>query len=689
MLRVPPPPETRVDPIVERLHGVEVADPYRWLEDGEHDETRHWVKAQNRRTRAVLDGLPGRPHLRQRLERLLRAPSITSPRLAGERVFTRERGGGRDQAVLVVRSAVDPEVPARTLVDPGAGGDPTVALDWFHPSPDGALVAYGTSTSGDERSTLRILDVATGEHRPDLIAHTRAASVAWLPDGSAFAYTRYPDPGEVGEEEAGYHRSVWWHRLGDDPAGDESVWGDDDMPDRTAWPQVSLSRDGRWLLVHVSLGWSRVDVHLLDRHTGVRTALIEGEDAVSSLEVFGDRLVGTTTLGAPRGRVVGAHLAAPRAEQWETLVPESEAVIEGAMVAGASLLVASTEVAVARLHRYRLDTSGDVAVELPGLGTLAGFDAEPDREVAFVAFGSFARAPSLWRWTPAGLEPWVAGDQRPLDPDDYRVDQVAYPSTDGVEVPLFLVRRAGTRPTPDTPVMLTGYGGFAITNGPAWSPLAVAVADAGGIYAVAGIRGGSELGEDWHRAGMREHKQQSFDDFAAAADWLVAEGLTSRDRLAIRGGSNGGLLVGAALTQRPDVCRAVHCAVPLLDMVRFPRFLIARLWIPEYGDPDEPEDFAWLSAWSPYHRVADGTCYPAVLLTTAESDSRVDPCHARKFAARLQVATSCGDERPVLLRVESRAGHGQGKPVGKQADEAADVLAFVFDQLGVEVPPPG
>ena len=648
------------------------------------------MEAQNRRTRSALDALPGRAALRRRLERLLRTTSVTSPRLAGDRVFTRERGGDRDQATLVVHSAVDPHHAARTLVDPGSGDDDTVALDWFHPSPDGALVAYGTSMAGDERSTLHVLDVATGAHLPDVIPHTRAASVAWLADGTAFAYTRYPDPDAVGDDEAGYHRAVWWHHLGDDPAGDELVWGDDDLPDRTAWPHVALSPDGRWMLIHVSLGWSRVDVHLLDRSTGRRRVVIEGEEATTSLQVVGDRLYGTTTLGAPRGRVVTAHVAAPEAARWETVVAESDAVIDGATVAGASLLVASTQVAVARLHRYRLDGSGDAPVELPGIGALAGLDADDERELAFLAFSSFTRAPALWRWTPAGLEPWGT------DPDggggppagSYRVSRVTYPSTDGVEVPMFLVQLAATPAGPDTPVVLTGYGGFAIASGPAWSPMAVAVADAGGVYAVAGIRGGAEHGEDWHRAGMRRHKQQSFDDFAAAADWLVSEGLTSRPRLAIRGGSNGGLLVGASLTQRPDLCRAVHCAVPLLDMVRFPRFLIARLWIPEYGDPDVAEEFAWLHAWSPYHRVADDTCYPAVLLTTAESDSRVDPCHARKFAARLQAATSCGDDHPVLLRVESRAGHGQGKPVGKQADEAADVLAFLFDQLGVAGPAP-
>ena len=673
--------------MVDLLHGIEVADPYRWLEDGDDAGTRAWTDAQSSRTREALDALPGRAELRRRLERLLRAPLVTAPKLAADRVFTLERGGNRDQAVLVVRSALDPAVPPCALVDPsGRAADAAVALDWFHPSPDGELVAYGTSEAGSERSTLRVIEVTGADHRPDAIPHTRAASVAWLADGSAFAYTRYPDPADVGEEEAGYHRSVWWHVLGSHHGEDQLLWGDADLPDRTAWPDVTLSRDGRWLLVHVAMGWSRTDVHLVDRATGERHTLIEGVEAQTSLEVVGDRLYGTTTLGAPRGRVVTASVSAPRAAEWTTLVAESEAVIDGVVVAGASLLVASSRVAVASLHRLRLDGTGDHPVELPGIGALCGLDADPDHERAFLAFGSFARPPQLLRWTPEGLQVWV--DASADHADDYLVEQVGYRSNDGTEVPMFLVRRAGTTPDPDTPVVLTGYGGFAIANGPAWSPLAVAVSDAGGIYAVACIRGGAEHGEEWHRAGMRERKQQSFDDFLAAADWLVAEGLTSRSRLALRGGSNGGLLVGAALTQRPQVCRAVHCAVPLLDMVRYARFLLARLWIPEYGDPDEAEELAWLHSWSPYHRVVDGTCYPAVLLTTGESDSRVDPCHARKFAARLQAATSCGEEHPVLLRVEERAGHGQGKPVAKQADEAADVLAFLFDQLGVGVAAP-
>ncbi|HEV2071578.1 MAG TPA: hypothetical protein VGR26_17450, partial [Acidimicrobiales bacterium] len=461
--------------MIDHLHGVKVVDPYRWLEDGESAETAAWAEAQNTRTRSALDALPGRSPLRRRLECLLRSTSVTSPRLAGDVVFTRERGGVRDQTTLVVRSAVNTDRPARTLLDPGAGGDDTVALDWFHPSPDGALVAYGTSAAGDERSTLHVLEVATGAPLDDVIPHTRAASVAWLPDGSAFAYTRYPDPAVVGDEDAGYHRSVWWHKVGDDPGRDELVWGDEALPDRTAWPQVSISPDGRWMLVHVSLGWSRVDVHLLDRTSGRSRIVIEGEEATTSLDVVGDRLYGTTTLGAPRGRVVTASVAAPEARHWETMVAESDMVIDGATVAGASLLVASTDVAVAHLHRYRLDGTGDAPVELPALGTLASLDAgaDPDRELAFLSFSSFTRAPSLWRWTAAGLEIWSNPAAGGLDRDaaGYSVHQVCYSSTDGVEVPLYLVQRETTRPGPDTPVVLTGYGGFGIASGPAWSPM--------------------------------------------------------------------------------------------------------------------------------------------------------------------------------------------------------------------------
>jgi prolyl oligopeptidase len=681
--------QTRRDDVAESVHGVTVPDPYRWLEDGDDPDTRGWVEAENARTRAALDARPERAGLVARFTDLFSAGTAGAPSIRGGRLFSVDRWAGHEQAVLVVRDAHGEAVPAaRTLLDPHeVTGDATAAVDWYAPSKDGRLVAYGVSTRGDERSTLGVIDVATGEILADSIPHTRAASVSWAPDGSAFAYTRYPDPAVVGDEEANYNRTVRWHILGDDPGHDEVVFAH--LTDKTAWPSVEVSRDGRWLVIEVSLGWTRTDVHLIDRTTGDRTTVIEGVDTVSSFTVVGDRLVGTTLLDAPRGRVVTAPLASPTPDHWRTVVAESDDVVEGVAVTASSLLVATSRRATSRLGRIPLAAlDGDTPVvpediALPEPGSLAGVAGDRDSETAVIGFTSWARPSELWRWVPGEpLRRW-SDLTSPVDPGAYAVGVDRYPSTDGAEITLFTVRRRDVAPGPATPTLLTGYGGFAVSMSPAYSPTAVAVADDGGVFAVACIRGGSEDGEDWHRAGMRDRKQQVFDDFAAAADWLVAEGRTGRDRLAVRGGSNGGLLVATTLTQRPDLCRAAVCAVPLTDMVRFPRFLIAKLWTPEYGDPEVAEDFAWLWAYSPYHHLVEGTCYPATLVLTGEEDSRVDPAHARKFGAALAWATSCPEERPVLVRVESRAGHGQGKPASKQAEEAADVHAFLRWQIGV------
>jgi prolyl oligopeptidase len=523
-----------------------------------------------------------------------------------------------------------------------------------------------------------VLRVADGTHLAEAIPHTRAASVGWLPDGSGFEYTRYATGGD-------YDRHVFLHVLGTDWEDDEVLFAD--LPDPTAWPEVGVSRDGRLALVHVELGWSRTDVHVIDLATRERRTAVEGVEAATALTFDLDRgrLVGTTTLDADRGRVVAVPLDSDLApSSWETLVGESDAVIEAAVPTDAGLLVATGRRAVAHLARHDADGRARVEVALPEVGSLTGLAAAPGAPTAVVGFTSFTRPSGLWRLDLAtgALAPLTALPGGP-DPQQFVVDQVEYTSTDGTPVAMFVVEPAGAARDEARPTVLNGYGGFAISESPAYSPLAAAWVELGGRFAVACIRGGSEEGEAWHRAGMREHKQQVFDDFHTAADWLVETKRATRDGLAIRGGSNGGLLVAAALTQRPDLCRAVICAVPLTDMVRFPQFLIARLWIPEYGDPDVAEDFAWLYAYSPYHHVVDGTCYPAVLVETGEEDSRVDPAHARKLAARLQAATACGDEHPVLVRIEARAGHGQGKPAGRQAEEAADVLAFLRDQLGL------
>jgi prolyl oligopeptidase len=509
--------------------------------------------------------------------------------------------------------------------------------------------------------------------------------VAWLPDATGFAYTRYPDPDVVGADDAGYHRTVWWHRLGDTAAADTPCFTD--LPTKEAWPEVSLSKDGRWLLVHVELGWSRTDVLLLDRHTDRWTTVIEGVEAITwfRVDVDRERMVGTTTLDAPKGRLVAALLGDAAPQRWVDLVAEADDVLTSFALTGDDLVVLRARAGVSSLHLH--EPSGapvaDITSVTGGLATVTGLASHHSHPgLVAVAHASFTRPDTVTAWR-RDVEPVDLTTLPGPAIEEATVIRERYESTDGALVPMFVVHAASTTIDAQTPTLLTGYGGFSITETPAWSPFIATWCELGGQAAIAGLRGGGEEGEAWHQAGMRANKPQVFADFEAAADWLVAEGRSSRDRLAIRGGSNGGLLVAACEVRRPDLCRAVVCDVPLTDMVRFPRFLIARLWIPEYGDPDLPDELAWLHAYSPYHRVVDGTCFPATLVTTGEEDSRVDPSHARKMAARLQAATSCGDAHPVLLRVESAAGHGQGKPATKQIEERADVLAFLAWQLQI------
>ncbi len=653
---------------------------------------RTWTTAQNDRTRTALDAVPARGRFRDRLRELTSAGTSTSPAVRGDQLFTVDRWADRDRAVLAVRSVSAPvDGPGRVLLDPAdAAGEHTSAIDWYHPSADGALIAFGTSTGGDERSTLRVLDVATGRLLADAIPHTRAASVAWLPDGRGFAYTRYPDPAVVGDDEAGYHRAVWWHLLGDDPDLDDPCFGP--LPEKDAWPDVTISADGRWLLVHVERGWSRTDAYLLDRTTDTWSVIVEGVDEATSwfrVDTERVRLLGQTTVDAPRGRLVELALPLDQpvggVDTWRDVVPEGDDVLDGFASTGEHLLVARSRAGVSSLHHHAADGRhlSEVTTLTGGLAAVTSLASHHSASgIVAVGHTSFAQPDTVTAWRPEAAPTPLTALPGPAI-DAATVTQVRYPSTDGTEVPMLLVHAPGTAIDAGTPTLLTGYGGFNITETPAWSPFVAAWCEAGGQLAVAGIRGGGEEGEAWHQAGMGERKPQVFADFEAAADWLVDQGRTSREHLGIRGGSNGGLLVAACEVRRPELCAAVVCDVPLTDMVRFPEFLIARLWIPEYGDPADADAFAVLHGYSPYHRVVDGTCYPATLVTTGEEDSRVDPCHARKMAARLQAATACGDERPILLRVEAAAGHGQGKPASKQIEERADVLAFLAWRLGV------
>ena len=499
-----------------------------------------------------------------------------SAQVRGDRLFCLERPTGAEQFVLTLRSAVDPDVEANLLVDPAVGtADSANAIDWFEASPDGSLVAVGTSEGGSEHSVLRVLASDDGHDLGEAIPDTRACSVAWEPDSSGFAYTRYPE----GDQ---YHRTVHHHVIGDRWQDDPVVWAE--HPDPQAWPDVTMSPDGRWLLVHVLVGWARIDVHLLDRSTVAWRTVVEGVEATSQFEFSGDgkSLVGVTTVEAPRGRVVRTPLDGPG--DWETIVAEGDAVLSHPVVSSDGLLVVSTSRAVDAIRRY--DADGRPLGTVEGIGdvvAVAGLTADRDTGVAFAVVDSFAAPTALWR-VDGDPRPWSTGPAGAAVPS-LSVSQVTYPSPDGTSIGLFLIHRDDVTPAPDVPAILNGYGGFAIAETPVWSPQIAAWCAAGGLYAIAGLRGGLEEGEAWHHAGRRDTKQNVFDDFHAAADWLVGEGLAGRDRLAVLGRSNGGLLVGVAMTQRPDLCRAVWCGVPLLDMIRFPEFLIARLWTSEYGDP--------------------------------------------------------------------------------------------------------
>ena len=674
---VAPPPATRRGGEADVYHGVTVPDPYRWLEDGDSSEVAQWVADHNQRTRQALDARPTWARWHERLSALVALPTVLEVAAADDRLFVLERAAGADQYSLVLRSAADPSAPARTLLDPALlAADGAVAIDWFHPSPDGSLVAYGLSEGGTENSVLYVLQVDTGQVLADRIANTRAASVAWLPDHPGFWYTRYPE----GDE---YHRHVRFHAMGTNPADDPVVF--DRLPAPETWPDVSVSPDGRWVLVHLMVGWTQIDIHLLDTTTGEWAVVVEGVAAQTSLQFRDQQLVGLTTLHAPNGRVVVAPLPVPGGpEAWATVVPERPDVVLGRVALAADeLLVVASRVATDSLERWSITGQLLGTVDL-GAASVVALDTHRTSGRAFVAVGTFGAPVSLMRHTAAeGLRPW--GEQ--VDPallPAITVRQVFYPSLDGTLIPMFVAHRADVVPSPDTPLVLTGYGGFAIAMSPAWMPNLAAWCAAGGVYAIAGMRGGYEYGDAWHQAGRRALKQNVFDDFHAAADWLVAEGYTSRQLLAVHGGSNGGLLMGAVITQRPDLAPAVWCAVPLLDMIRFPQFLIARLWTDEYGDPDVADEFGWLWGYSPYHRVTDGEVYPAVLFTTAEGDTRVDPCHARKMAALLTHASAAQHDRPVLLWQAGRAGHGVGKPASMRVREGADVLSFFCWQLGVE-----
>jgi prolyl oligopeptidase len=696
----PYPGAERLD-LVEELHGHRVADPYRWLEDPEDPRTREWSAAQDELARGLLDALPGRDVLDARLRALLSAGSISVPLWRAGRAFFSRREPGQEHAVIYTRS---PDGVEKALLDPMVL-DPTglTTLDSWVPDLEGRRVAYQVSAGGDEQSVLYVLDVESGELVDGPIDRCRYSAVAWMPGGDEFFFVRKVAPGEMGEGQDDFHRRIWRHRVGAPTEQDSLVTGPGLYEDHTYYG-VRVSRDGRWLIVSANIGTARRDslwiTELGAGRTPELTTILTQADDVRAVAWVDrdDRLYLHTTDGAPRWKLAVTDPRTPGREHWRDLVGEDpESVLEGvrwfepAPGSGQEpqLVLARARHAVAELALHDIDGTPRGTVPLPGTGSLTGLTV-PDRDTPerdgslWIGWTDLVTPPQVHRYDRVTgetvLESTAPGD---VTVPDVRTEQREFTSRDGTTVRMFVVTPAtGDGPWP---AMVTGYGGFGISREPAYTSSALAWVAAGGAYALVSLRGGGEEGEEWHRAGNRGRKQNVFDDFHAAAESLIASGTTTAGQLGISGGSNGGLLVGAALVQRPDLYRAVVCSAPLLDMVRYEEFSLGRTWNDEYGTAADADELGWLLSYSPYHHVHDGTEYPAVLFTVFESDSRVDPLHARKMCAALQDATT-GEvtTRPVLFRRETDVGHG-ARSISRSVALSVDTLAFLAAHTGLEL----
>ena len=664
------PPPTRRDDYREVLHGVEIVDPYRWLEDGSSREVRAWIDAQNRHVHARLDGLPGRAAAHDRLAALSRYATQSVPQPRGGRYFLSRRDATDDLSILYVRDGSSGG--DTVLLDPHPlSADHTVDVEVMDISEDGRLLVYGLRRGGEDETEIHVRDVATRQDLPDVLPRGLYRGVSLKPDGGGFYYSAQ-------SRETGVR--IRYHAVGTPASADREVFGAGYGPSQ--WIGAGVSENGRHLLLSVQHGWARNEVYVQDLAAGgpIRT-VVKDVEAHFRPAFAGDRLIVQTDWGAPRWRIVEVDLADPAPQRWREIVPEGADAIQGFLPVGGRLLVHYLHDVTSRLELYTLEGQRLEELPLPGPGSVSSLQGRWAADELFFAFTSYTTPRATYRAQVRGgkVEAWWR-PQVPFDPAAYETRQVWYPSRDGTRVPMFVIHRRGLALDGRNPTLLGGYGGFNVSITPTFGAMAAWWLEQGGVYAVANLRGGGEFGEQWHRAGMLEKKQNVFDDFIAAAEWLIANRYTNPGRLAIRGSSNGGLLVGAAFTQRPELFRAVLCDFPDLDMVGYHRFPgnnpPALL---EYGNAALPDQFRFLHAYSPYQKVTPGTKYPAVLFTTGDADTRVPPLQARKMAARLQAATASG--RPVLLLYDTKAGHAGGRPIGKLVEDLSLQMAFLAWQL--------
>lgn len=687
-------PDTRREAVSETLHGVTVEDPYRWLEDDHDPEVLEWVDAQNEVTFEHLRSLPGRDALRDRLTELWNYARRSAPFRFGEHWFVRANDGLQDQDVLYrLGDPGDPQAEWEALLDPNSlSEDGTVSLGATSFTEDGTLLAYALGESGSDWRELRVMEVESGRNLDDRLQWIKFSGASWTRDNAGFFYSRYPEPDpDAAQGGITENQTVWYHELGTPQDSDRVVFA---RPDRPEWGVgARVSDDGRYVVFTVGEGTDeRKRIQVLDLGGGsapdlsgeVVPLLDEFDASYEFLGNDGPRFYFLTDRDAPRYRVVAVNLARPAPANWLEVVPEHEDTLERARIVGDRLALAYLDDAKSRLAVHTLDGAFERNAPLPGIGSVSQLTGGRSDDALHFVFSSFLAPPTVYRYDLESGE--VSPHYEPDAPfafDDYETNQVFYSSDDGTEVPMFLTHRKDMQRDGENPTLLYGYGGFNISLRPSFNPSNLVFLERGGVYVKANLRGGGEYGEPWHRGGMLENKQNVFDDFIAAAEFLIHDSVTQPDRLAIAGGSNGGLLVGAVLNQRPELFGAALPAVGVMDMLRFHRFTIGWAWTSDYGSPDDPEMFPVLRAYSPYHNVEESPDFPPTLVTTADHDDRVAPGHSFKYAARLQEVHGGGAD-PVLLRVQKSAGHGGGMPVSMRIELEADRWAFVLHHLGVE-----
>ncbi len=675
-------PVTRKVDTVDDYHGKKIADPYRWLEDDHSADTKQWVDAQNAVTQNYLASIPFRPQVKQRLEELWNYPRYGTPFREGKYYYFYKNDGLQNQAVLYRQEGLNgtPEV----FIDPNKlSAKGTAALGGLSFSKDGKYCAYLVAKAGSDWQEAFVMDVASKQLLSDNLDWIKFSGLSWKDHG--FYYSRYDAPDEKSKlsKKNEFHK-VYYHKVGTAQDQDELIYVDKDHPLRNAG--VGLTEDERFLILSTTEGTSGNELYYRDLHDASQTdfkLLVKGfAYEPSVIENVGGKLLLLTNHDAPNYKLVLVDPKNPAKENWKTIIPEQKEVLQGVGTAGGKLFASYLKDASTRIVQYSVDGKLEKNINLPGIGSAGGFGGKKEDQTLFYTFTSFVSPPTIYKYDiPTGKSEVFRKTEVKFNPADYETKQVFFTSKDGTRVPIFLSYKKGIRMNGQNPLLLYGYGGFNIPMTPGFSVSNLFFMEQGGIYAVVNLRGGSEYGEEWHKAGMLEKKQNVFDDFIGAAEYLVREKYTSPSKLAIRGGSNGGLLVGAAMTQRPELFKVALPAVGVMDMLRFQKFTIGWAWVTEYGSSDKPEQFDYLLKYSPLHNLKKGTAYPATLVTTADHDDRVVPAHSFKFAATLQAAHAGGN--PVLIRVETQAGHGAGKPTSKLIDEAADVWSFTMFNLGM------